>query len=98
VTAHYQNTVLIILLQKRRPMTLKEITNDCRLTYHQVASCLAALKAKGYVNRIQTGLYEATEDAKLIELPPETQVRVLKQKVEELENQVKTLLMYTHSY
>ena len=74
-------------------MSLREITNQSELTYHQVASVLVALKSKGYVKRIQTGLYEATDDAKLLELSPEIQVKILKQKVEELEQQVKSLLI-----
>jgi len=92
-SAPKQNAIINLLLQHNKPMSLREITNQSELTYHQVASVLVALKSKGYVKRIQTGLYEATDDAKLLELSPEIQVKILKQKVEELEQQVKSLLI-----
>jgi len=92
-SAPKQNAIINLLLQTNKPMSLREITNKSELTYHQVASVLVALKSKGYVRRIQTGLYEATDDAKLLELSPELQVQVLKHKVEELEQQVRSLLI-----
>lgn len=91
-SAPKQNAIISLLLQNNKPMSLREITNRSELSYHQVASVLVALRSKGYVKRIETGLYEATEDAKLLELSPETQVKVLKQKVEMLEQQVRSLL------
>jgi DNA-binding IclR family transcriptional regulator len=93
VTAPYQNAILDVMLKSRKPMSLREITNQCQLTYHQVASCLIALKSKGYVRRVRTGLYEATEEAKLLELSPENQILILKNRVIELENEIKSLLM-----
>jgi hypothetical protein len=92
VNAPYQNTVLSLLLQTKQPMSLREITNNCKLTYHQVASCLLALKLKGFVRRVEVGLYEVTEEAKLIELSPEKQISALQNRVIELENQIKALL------
>jgi predicted transcriptional regulator len=92
-SAPKQNEIINLLLQRNKPMSLKEITNSSDLTYHQVASVIVALRSKGYVKRIRTGLYEATDDAKLLELSPETQVKVLKQKVEELESQIKSLMI-----
>jgi len=74
-------------------MSLRQITHSCSLTYHQVASCLIALKAKGYVRKVKVGVYEITEDAKLEELSPEHQIMVLKQKINELEKMVNMLLM-----
>jgi sugar-specific transcriptional regulator TrmB len=92
-SAPKQNAIINLLLQNNKPMSLREITNNSELTYYQVASVLMALKSKGYVRRIRTGLYEATDEAKLLELSPEIQVKVLKQKVEELEQQVRSLLI-----
>jgi DNA-binding IclR family transcriptional regulator len=93
VTAPYQNEILSILLRYGRPMSLRQITHSCSLTYHQVASCLLALKAKGYVRKVKTGVYEVTENAKMEELSPETQIKLLKDKISALENLVNTLLM-----
>jgi predicted transcriptional regulator of viral defense system len=92
-SAPKQNEIITLLLQQNKPMSLREITNKSELTYHQVASVIVALKSKGYVKRIYTGLYEATDDAKLLELSPEIQIKILKQKVEVLEQQVKSLLI-----
>jgi hypothetical protein len=72
-------------------MSLREITNHCELTYHQVASVLTALSSKGYVRRVRTGIYEATEDAMLVE-DPARQVAVLKLRVAELERTIESLL------
>lgn len=91
VTAPHQNMIISLLIKQRKPMSIKELTNNCQLTYFQVSSCLLALKSKGYVRRIRTGLYEATEEARLIELEPESQVRVLQRRVAELEEQVRSL-------
>ena len=93
VSAPYQKEVLNVLLRIRRPMSLRQLTQNCSLTYHQVASCLVALKAKGYVRNVKFGVYEVTEDAKLEELSPETQVKILKDKISELENIIKSLLI-----
>lgn len=93
VSAPYQNEVLNILLKSRRPISLRQLTQSCSLTYHQVASCLGALQAKGYVRKVKVGVYEVTDDAKLVELSPETQIKILKDKVNELENIIKTLLV-----
>ena len=93
LTAPYQNEVLRILLQIRRPISLRQITQSCSLTYHQVASCLSALQSKGYVKKVRVGVYEATEDAKLVELSPEAQIKILKNKISELESMIKTLLL-----
>ena len=87
-----QNAILSLLLQHRKPMTLREVTHKCQLTYHQVASCLGALRQKGMVRRVRTGLYEVTEEAKLTELSPDTQIKILKEQISELENQVKSLV------
>jgi hypothetical protein len=92
VSAPYQNEVLNILLKSRRPISLRQLTQSCSLTYHQVASCLGALQSKGYVRKVRVGVYEVTEDAKLVELSPETQIKVLKDKISELENIIKNLL------
>jgi len=73
-------------------MSLRQITHSCSFTYHQVASCLTTLKNKGYVRKVKVGVYEVTEVAKLEELSPDTQIRVLKAKVLELEAQVNSLL------
>jgi predicted transcriptional regulator len=91
LTAPKQRAIVEILLKTNRAMTIKEITNSSQLTYNQVASVLVALKAKGYVKKANTGLYEVTDDARLLELSPEAQIEVLKQKVEELELQVQFL-------
>ena len=93
ITAQYQNTILSLMLQIGKPMSLREITNHCQLTYHQVASCLSALRTKGYVKRIRTGLYEVTEEAKLLELSPENQVLILKKRITELENEIRVLFL-----
>jgi DNA-binding IclR family transcriptional regulator len=93
VSAPFQEEVLKILLRYGRPMSLRQITQSCSLGYHQVASCLIALKAKGYVRNIKFGVYEVTEDAKLEELSPETQIKILKQKISELENIINKLLI-----
>jgi hypothetical protein len=93
VSAPYQNEVLNILLKSRRPVSLRQLTQSCSLTYHQVASCLGALQSKGYVRKVRVGVYEVTEDAKLVELSPETQIKVLKDKISELENIIKNLLI-----
>lgn len=93
VSAPYQNEVLKVLLQIRRPISLKQLTQSCSLTYHQVASCLSALQTKGYVKKVRVGVYEVTEDAKLVELSPETQIKILKDKISELENMIKSLLI-----
>jgi predicted transcriptional regulator len=93
VSAPYQNEVLKVLLQSRRPISLRQLTQSCSLSYHQVASCLGALQSKGYVRKIKVGVYEVTEDAKLVELSPETQIKVLKEKISELENIIKSLLI-----
>lgn len=92
-TAPYQNEVLVILLRSNRPISLRQLTQSCSLTYHQVTSCLGALQAKGYVRKVGVGVYEITEDAKLLELSPETQIKVLKDKINELENIIKSLLI-----
>lgn len=92
-TATYQNEVLRILLQIRRPISLRQLTHSCSLTYHQVASSLSALHSKGYVKKVKVGVYEATEDAKLEELSPEAQIKTLKNKVSELESIIKALLI-----
>jgi predicted transcriptional regulator len=93
VTAPYQNEILNILMRYGGPMSLRKITQSCSLTYHQVASCLLALKAKGYVRKVKVGVYEATEEAKLEELSPETQIKILKEKISELENILSSLLL-----
>lgn len=93
VSAPYQNEVLSVLLQIKRPISLRQLTQSCTLTYHQVASCLGALQAKGYVKKIRVGVYEVTDDAKLIELSPENQIKILKAKVSELENMINSLLL-----
>ena len=92
-TAPYQNEILKLLLQYGRPMSLRQITHNCTLTYHQVASCLLALKTKGYVRKVKVGVYEVTENAKLEELSPETQIKILKQNINQLENLINALLM-----
>ena len=91
--APFQYTILDLLLEQRKPMSLREITNRCQLTYQQVASCLSVLRAKGLVTRVQRGLYKVTEEAKLMEFPAEAQVKILKKKIEELENQIQALLI-----
>lgn len=96
ITAPIQNEVLKILLQSRRPLSLRQLTQSCSLTYHQVASCLGALQSKGYVRKVKTGIYEVTEDAKLVELSPENQIRILKDKIGELENIIKSLMIKIH--
>ena len=58
-----------------------------------MASCLVALKAKGYVRNVKFGVYEVTEEAKLEELSPEVQIKVLKDKISELEKIIKSLLI-----
>jgi len=73
-------------------MSLRQITHSCAFTYHQVASCLATLKNKGYVRKVSAGVYEVTEEAKLEELSPEIHIRVLKAKVSELEEHISSLL------
>lgn len=93
VTAPYQNEILKLLLRSGKPMSLRQITHNCTLTYNQVASCLLALKAKGMVRKVKAGVYEVTEDAKLEQLSPEVQIRNLKHKIIELENLLNTLLM-----
>jgi len=92
-TAQYQNTILSLMLKVGKPMSLREITNQCQLTYHQVASCLGALTAKGYVKRIKVGLYEVTEEAKLQELSPEHQIQILKKRITDLENEIRALFL-----
>lgn len=92
-SAPKQNAIVQLLLRSNKPMSIREITNNCDLTYHQVASVLVALKSKGYVKRIETGLYAATDDARLIELSPDEQIKILKNKVDELESQVRSLLL-----
>jgi hypothetical protein len=93
LTAPYQNEVLKVLLQIRRPLSLRQLTQSCPLTYHQVATCVGALMTKGYVRKVKVGVYEITEDAKLIELSPENQIKVLKEKISELENIIKNLIL-----
>jgi predicted transcriptional regulator len=93
VTAPYQNEILNILLRNRRPISLRHLTHNCSLSYQQVASCLLALKAKGYVRKVKTGVYEVTENAKLEELSPETQIKILKGKISELEYIINSLLL-----
>ncbi len=93
VSAPYQKEVLNVLLRIRRPISLRQLTQNCSLTYHQVASCLVALKAKGYVRNVKFGVYEVTEDARLEELSPEAQIKILKDKISELENIIKSLLI-----
>ncbi len=73
-------------------MSLKQITHSCKFTYQQVASSLTTLRNKGYVRKVGVGVYEVTEEAKLEELSPEIQIRVLKAKVSELEEHIKSLL------
>ena len=92
-SAPKQNAIVQLLLQYNKPMSIREITNNSDLTYHQVASVLMALKSKGYVQRIETGLYAATDDARLIELSPDEQIKILRNKVDELESQVRSLLL-----
>jgi predicted transcriptional regulator len=93
LTESYQYMIICVLLHFRKPMSLKEITNNCQLTYHQVASSIVALRNKGYVKRVQTGFYEVTEEAKLIELSPDDQIKILKNKISELENHIRSLLL-----
>jgi predicted DNA-binding transcriptional regulator len=90
-SAPKQNAVLELLLESGRMMSLREITNHCELTYHQVASVLTALSSKGYVRRVRTGIYAATEDARLVE-DPDRQIAVLKLRIEELERTIEGLL------
>ena len=92
-SAPYQTEVLNVLLRIRRPISLRQLTHNCSLTYHQVASCLVALKAKGYVRNVKFGVYEVTEEAKLEELSPEVQIKVLKEKISELEKIIRSLLI-----
>ena len=92
IDAPKQNIVLELLLQTRQAMSLRTITNNCSLTYHQVTSSLLALMSKGYVKRVQTGVYQVTEDAILIMLSPDVQIKILQNKVNELELLVKSLL------
>ncbi len=92
-SAPKQNAIIQILLKNNKPMNIRVITNNSDLTYHQVASVLMALKRKGYVKRIETGLYAATDDARLIEISPEEQIKILKNKVDELEYQRRFLLL-----
>jgi hypothetical protein len=73
-------------------MSLRQITHSCSLTYHQVASCLLALRSKGYVRKVSVGIYEVTENAKLEELSPENQIKSLKKKIFELENLINMLI------
>lgn len=80
VSAPIQNEVLNVLLQIKRPISLRQLTHSCSLTYHQVASCLGALEAKGYVRKVKVGVYEVTEDAKLGEFSPRLKSRFLKVK------------------
>lgn len=80
------------MLGKGRPLTLRQITNLCPMTYYQVASVLVALTGKGYVKRIRVGLYDVTEDAHLLELSPEAQIVALKKRIVELETLIKRLL------
>jgi DNA-binding IclR family transcriptional regulator len=93
VSAPFQDEVLKVLLKYGKPMSLRQITQQCTLGYHQVASCLVALKAKGFVRNVKFGVYEVTEDAKLEELAPENQIKILKQKINTLENIIKKLLI-----
>jgi predicted transcriptional regulator len=93
VSAPIQNEVLNVLLQIKRPISLRQLTHSCSLTYHQVASCLGALEAKGYVRKVKIGVYEVTEDAKLTEFSPEAQIKILKDKIRELENIINSLLL-----
>lgn len=93
VTSPNQNEVLAILLRIKKPISLRQITQSCSLTYHQVASCLIALKAKGYVRNVRAGVYEVTDDGKLEELSPETQIKILKNKISELENLLGSYLL-----
>ncbi len=92
ITAPYQEIIRKLLTEQRKPMTLREITNNCSLTYHQVTSGLLALTNKGLVKRVQTGLYEATEDAMHLDLSPDAQIEYLKNRVEQLENHILLLL------
>ncbi len=73
-------------------MSLREITRTCTLTYHQVTSCLAALRNKGYVKRTCTGIYEVTDKAVLHKQSPETQVKLLQSRIDYLEDQLKKLV------
>jgi DNA-binding transcriptional regulator YhcF (GntR family) len=91
VDAEKQNIVLGVLLT-RRVLSLRQLTNLCPLAYHQVASCLIALVSKGYVRRVRTGIYEVTEEARLITLNPEEQIKALQRKVVVLEAQIKKLM------
>lgn len=93
VSSPLQDEVLKILLNYGGPMSLRKISHSCSLTYHQVASCLIALKGKGYVRNVKFGVYEVTEVAKLEELSPETQIKILKQKINELETMINKLLI-----
>ena len=86
VTAPHQEVIRKLLTERGKPMSLKEITNSCSLTYHQVTSGLLALTNKGLVKRVHTGIYEPTEDAINLELSPEAQIDYLRNRVNELEN------------
>jgi hypothetical protein len=93
VTAVYQNEILTKLLQLKKPMSLRELTHCSSLSYHQVASGILALKLKGYVRKVKVGVYEATENAKIEALSPEAQIKILKNKINELENLISSFLL-----
>ena len=80
-----QNMILKILLQNDQPTSLRKLTNMCDLTYHQVASCLSALCNKGYVQRVKAGVYQVTDEGRLLEVSLEEQVKALKMRVASLE-------------
>ena len=92
MVAEKQNVILNIFIQLRQPLHLRDLMLRCDLTYQQVASALTALVSKGYVRRVRAGVYQVTEEARLLELSSEHQVKVLKRRVEELELLVKRLL------
>lgn len=93
VQAPIQNEILKILIRSNKPISLRQLTNFSSFTYYQVASCLGALRAKGYVRKVKNGIYEVTEDAKLMELSSETQIKILKNKVNELEHLLSSMLL-----
>ena len=93
ITAPLQNDIIKLLTDAKRAMSLRELTNSCKYTYHQVTSVLLALRNKGYVRRVRCGVYEATEDARLLIVSPEEQILVLKARIEFLENEVRGLLI-----
>lgn len=87
-----QDAVIKMLLKRNAPMTLREITFNSPFTYHQVFSVLSALKMKGLVRKVKAGIYEATDEAKINQMSPDAQIKMLKRKVEFLEQELKRAL------